>query len=76
MWAGGTTDVRAWELVFRATELKDREIYEDNLEGRRLYELPVSGVAIPEPDPPRGIGYSGTSASTPSTTRSTSSSVV
>jgi adenylate cyclase len=38
MWAGGTTAVEAWEKVFRANELKDREIYEDNLEARRLAE--------------------------------------
>ena len=38
IWAGGTNVVEAWEKVFRANELKDREIYEDNLEGRRLAE--------------------------------------
>jgi tetratricopeptide (TPR) repeat protein len=38
MWAGGTHAVDAWEKIFRANELKDREIFEDNLEGRRLSE--------------------------------------
>jgi adenylate cyclase len=38
MWMGGTHAVDAWEKVFRANELKDREIFEDNLEGRRLSE--------------------------------------
>lgn len=38
MWAGGTHAVEAWEKVLHANELKDREIFEDNLEGRRLSE--------------------------------------
>lgn len=38
MWAGGTRDVRAWEMITRATELKDKEIFEDNLQGRLLAE--------------------------------------
>ncbi len=36
LWAGGTNDVGAWERIFRATELKDNEIREDNIEGHRL----------------------------------------
>ncbi len=38
MWAGGTNNVKAWELVCRSNFLRNRFVREENLEARRLAE--------------------------------------
>ncbi len=41
VFAGGTKNVEAWELVIRGKELMERHIKEDNIEAQRLLEKAV-----------------------------------